>query len=80
MFLMLQHGVPAAAPASGAPPPRARYRYGTRDLATVSFYALVAVLVHAMLRECVLGRVTRRLQLPRARQGRFHEAGQLCAF
>ncbi|KAM7143280.1 translocating chain-associated membrane protein 1-like 1 [Molossus nigricans] len=77
VFLTLQHGVPAPAE---APPPRARYRYGARDLATVFFYSLVAVLVHATLQEYVLDRVARRLQLPRARQGRFHEAGQLGAF
>ncbi|XP_054418124.1 translocating chain-associated membrane protein 1-like 1 [Pteronotus mesoamericanus] len=77
VFLTLQHGVPAPAEES---PPCARYRYGARDLATVFFYSLVAVLVHALLREYVLDRVARRLQLPRARQGRFNEVGQLGAF
>ncbi|XP_019483302.1 PREDICTED: translocating chain-associated membrane protein 1-like 1 [Hipposideros armiger] len=76
VFLTLQHGVPAPPDA----PPRALYHYGARDLATVFFYALVAVIAHATLQEHVLDRVSRRLQLPKARQGRFHEAGQFGAF
>lgn len=75
-FLTLQHAVPAPAPA----PPRALYRYGARDLATVFFYTLVAVIVHATLQEHVLDRVTRRLQLAKAKQSRFNEAGQFGAF
>lgn len=71
-FLTLQHAVPA--------PARALYRYGARDLATVFFYTLVAVIVHAALQEYVLDRVTRRLQLAKAKQSRFNEAGQFSAF
>lgn len=78
VFLTLQHGEPA--PPEAPAPPRPLYHYGARDLATVFFYTLVAVIVHATLQEYVLDRVTRRLQLPRAKQGRFHEAGQLGAF
>ncbi|KAF6307354.1 translocation associated membrane protein 1 like 1 [Rhinolophus ferrumequinum] len=77
-FLTLQHGVPAAPDARA--PPRLLYRYGARDLATVFFYTLVAVIVHATLQEYVLDPVTRRLQLPKAKQSRFNEAGQFGAF
>uniref|UniRef100_A0A8C8ZL97 Translocating chain-associated membrane protein n=1 Tax=Prolemur simus TaxID=1328070 RepID=A0A8C8ZL97_PROSS len=81
VFLTLQHGVavPAAeGPAAGGA--RSLYRYGARDLATIFFYTLVAIVLHATIQEYVLDRIHRRMQLARAVQGRFNAAGQLGVF
>ncbi|XP_040823312.1 translocating chain-associated membrane protein 1-like 1 [Ochotona curzoniae] len=81
VFLTLQHAVtvPAAGePASGGS--RSLYHYGVKDLATVFFYMLVAIIVHATIQEYLLDKINRRMQFTKARQSKFNESGQLSVF
>ncbi|XP_054998545.1 translocating chain-associated membrane protein 1-like 1 isoform X2 [Sorex araneus] len=59
---------------------RSLYCYGVKDLATVFFYMLVAVILHAAFQDYVLDRFNRRMQFPKPKQSRFNEAGQFSAF
>uniref|UniRef100_A0A8C0TTC0 TLC domain-containing protein n=1 Tax=Canis lupus familiaris TaxID=9615 RepID=A0A8C0TTC0_CANLF len=76
-------------PAAQRPLPRGRgtsagtqvpYYYGIRDLATVFFYMLVAIIIHATIQEYVLDKINRRMQFPKPKQSRFNESGQFSAF
>ena len=87
VFITLQHGVtfPAAeaeaeAEAERATAPKFLYHYGAKDLATVFFYTLVAIIIHATIQEYVLDRINRRMQFPKQRQGKFYESGQFSVF
>jgi translocating chain-associated membrane protein 1 len=78
-FLTLQHGV--VVPAEGLPSgSRTLYHYGVKDLATVFFYMLVAIIIHATIQEYVLDKLSRRLQLTKGKQNKLNEAGQLSVF
>ncbi|KAM5255656.1 translocating chain-associated membrane protein 1-like 1 [Ctenodactylus gundi] len=80
VFLTLQHS--AVVPAGGDPAPGSKtlYYYGVKDLATVFFYMLVAIIVHATIQEYVLDKISRRLQFTKAKQSRLNESGQLSVF
>ncbi|XP_065547480.1 translocating chain-associated membrane protein 1-like 1 isoform X1 [Lathamus discolor] len=56
------------------------YDYGPKDIATISFYMLVAIKVHAVIQECILDKITRYLQLSKLEQSKFNESGQLALF
>lgn len=79
VFLTLQHGVvvPAEELPSGS---RTLYHYGVKDLATVFFYMLVAIIIHATIQEYVLDKISKRLQLTKGKQNKLNEAGQLSVF
>ncbi|KAF5923840.1 translocating chain-associated membrane protein 1-like 1 [Diceros bicornis minor] len=80
VFITLQHSVPFPAGEDPAKELKFLYHYGIKDLATVFFYMLVAVIIHATLQEYVLDKINRRMQFPKAKQSRFNEAGQFSAF
>ncbi|XP_069315282.1 translocating chain-associated membrane protein 1-like 1 [Eulemur rufifrons] len=81
VFLTLQHGVAVpAAEEPGGGGSRALYRYGAKDLATIFFYTLVAIILHATIQEYVLDRINRRMQLARAKQSKFNASGQFGVF
>ncbi|XP_057649572.1 translocating chain-associated membrane protein 1-like 1 [Chionomys nivalis] len=79
VFLTLQHGVvvPAEELPSGS---RTLYHYGVKDLATVFFYMLVAIITHATIQEYILDKISKRLQLTKGKQSKLNEAGQLSVF
>ncbi|XP_008843187.1 translocating chain-associated membrane protein 1-like 1 [Nannospalax galili] len=79
VFLTLQHGVvvPAEDLLSGS---KTLYYYGVKDLATVFFYMLVAIIIHATIQEYVLDKISRRMQFTKAKQNKLNEAGQLSVF
>ncbi|XP_077738568.1 translocating chain-associated membrane protein 1-like 1 [Canis aureus] len=80
VFITLQHSVPFPAAEERAPEPKFLYYYGIRDLATVFFYMLVAIIIHATIQEYVLDKINRRMQFPKPKQSRFNESGQFSAF
>ncbi|KAM4834415.1 translocating chain-associated membrane protein 1-like 1 [Thomomys bottae] len=82
VFLTLQHGVVVPAEGDQALPEGTQtlYYYGVRDLATVFFYMLVAIVLHATLQEYVLDKISKRMQFTKARQNKCHESGQYGAF
>uniref|UniRef100_A0A3P9L858 Translocating chain-associated membrane protein n=1 Tax=Oryzias latipes TaxID=8090 RepID=A0A3P9L858_ORYLA len=56
------------------------YRYGPKDVATVFFYLLIAVILHALIQEYILDKINRRLHLSKTKHSKFNESGQLAAF
>ncbi|XP_031318925.2 LOW QUALITY PROTEIN: translocating chain-associated membrane protein 1-like 1 [Camelus dromedarius] len=82
VFMTLQHGVtfPAADAEEQATESKFLYYYGIRDLATVFFYMLMTIVIHATIQEYVLDKITRRRQFPKAKQSRFNESGQFSVF
>ncbi|KAG8512597.1 Translocating chain-associated membrane protein 1-like 1 [Galemys pyrenaicus] len=80
VFITLQHSVALPAAEEPAAESKSLYQYGVKDLATVFFYMLVVIIVHATLQEYVLDKFNRRMQFPKAKQSRFNESGQFSAF
>ncbi|XP_064812825.1 translocating chain-associated membrane protein 1-like 1 isoform X2 [Oncorhynchus masou masou] len=56
------------------------YQYGPKDMATVFFYLLIAVILHALIQEYILDKMNRRLHLSKTKHSKFNESGQLAAF
>lgn len=61
-------------------PSTVRYNYGIRDLCVVSFYTLICIIMHAVIQECALDKLNRRLHLSRTKTIKFNESGQLLSF
>ncbi|XP_037684971.1 translocating chain-associated membrane protein 1-like 1 [Choloepus didactylus] len=79
VFITLQHSVifPAAERTTES---TSLYGYGVKDLATVFFYTLVAIIMHATIQEYVLDKISKLMQFPKTKQSKFNESGQLSAF
>ncbi|XP_069477284.1 translocating chain-associated membrane protein 1 [Ambystoma mexicanum] len=56
------------------------YHYGVKDVATVFFYMLVAIIMHAIIQEYVLDKINRRMHFSKTKHSKFNESGQLSAF
>ncbi|KAG9468101.1 hypothetical protein GDO78_013746 [Eleutherodactylus coqui] len=56
------------------------YHYGVKDLVTILFYVIIAIILHAIVQEYILDKINRRLHLSKVKQSRFNESGQLAAF
>ncbi|XP_042656774.1 translocating chain-associated membrane protein 1-like 1 isoform X2 [Tyto alba] len=56
------------------------YDYGPKDIATIFFYMLVAINLHAVIQEYVLDKINRRLHLSKTKHSKFNESGQLAFF
>ncbi|XP_035148951.2 translocating chain-associated membrane protein 1-like 1 [Callithrix jacchus] len=80
VFLTLQHSVAVPAAEEQATGSKSLYYYGVKDLATVFFYMLVAIIIHATIQEYVLDKINRRMQFTKAKQNKFNESGQFSVF
>ncbi|XP_003963476.1 translocating chain-associated membrane protein 1-like 1 [Takifugu rubripes] len=56
------------------------YEYGPKDVATVFFYLLIGVILHALIQEYILDKMNRRLHLSKTKHSKFNESGQLAVF
>lgn len=56
------------------------YTTGFRDVFAVVFYAMVCVIMHQIIQEYVVDKITRRLHLSKLRTSRFSESAQLLCF
>ncbi|XP_069740306.1 translocating chain-associated membrane protein 1-like isoform X3 [Narcine bancroftii] len=56
------------------------YVYGFKDLATIFFYMLIAIILHAVIQEYILDKINRRLHLSKTKHSKFNESGQLAFF
>ncbi|KAG9332569.1 hypothetical protein JZ751_014667 [Albula glossodonta] len=78
MFITVQYNVTSTfdeRPESGN-----FYQYGPKDMATVFFYVLIAIILHALIQEYILDKINRRLHLSKTKHSKFNESGQLAAF
>nr|XP_033789303.1 translocating chain-associated membrane protein 1 isoform X2 [Geotrypetes seraphini] len=81
-FVMLQYNVtvPATGFSEGSADHTTLYHYGIKDLATVFFYMLVAIILHAVIQEYILDKINRRMHFSKTKHSKFNESGQLSAF
>lgn len=56
------------------------YTVGWKDSCAVFFYTLIAIVMHALVQEYALDKITRKLHLSKIRHSKFNDAGQLLAF
>ncbi|KAJ8272655.1 hypothetical protein GJAV_G00091850 [Gymnothorax javanicus] len=56
------------------------FHHGPKDMATVFFYMLIAIIFHAVIQECLLDKVNRKMHLSKIKHTKFDESGQLSAF
>ncbi|GAB1284803.1 Translocating chain-associated membrane protein 1 [Apodemus speciosus] len=80
IFVALQYNVTQPATEEQATESASLYYYGIKDLATVSFYMLVAIIIHAIIQEYVLDKINRRMHFSKTKHSKFNESGQLSAF
>lgn len=73
IFITLQHNVTEA----GEIP---LYSPGIKDWAAVFFYSLICIVVHAIIQEYVLDKVSKRLHLSKSKLAIFTNSGQLAVF
>ncbi|CAI9578031.1 unnamed protein product [Staurois parvus] len=79
MFVTLQYNV--TIPVEGVlGEPVSFYHYGIKDMSTVFFYMLVAIILHAVIQEYVLDKINRRMHFSKTKHSKFNESGQLSAF
>ncbi|KAM3860646.1 translocating chain-associated membrane protein 1 isoform 3-T3 [Diretmus argenteus] len=56
------------------------FHHGIKDLATVFFYMLVAIIMHAIIQEYVLDKINRKMHFSKTKHSKFNESGQLSTF
>ncbi|XP_043818396.1 translocating chain-associated membrane protein 2 [Dromiciops gliroides] len=57
-----------------------QYHYGLKDLVTILFYIFITIVLHAVVQEYILDKISRRLHLSKVKHSKFNESGQLVAF
>ncbi|XP_023693890.1 translocating chain-associated membrane protein 1 [Paramormyrops kingsleyae] len=78
MFITVQYNVNNTL--DDRPEPGNFYQYGAKDMATVFFYMLIAIILHALIQEYILDKMNRRLHLSKTKHSKFNESGQLVVF
>uniref|UniRef100_U5EL95 Protein transporter of the tram translocating chain-associating membrane superfamily n=1 Tax=Corethrella appendiculata TaxID=1370023 RepID=U5EL95_9DIPT len=77
IFIALHHNV------TGAENPRGEpyfYESGWKDGCAIFFYTLICIIMHAILQEYVLDKISKKLHLSKFKLSRFNESGQLVVF
>ncbi|XP_018563997.1 translocating chain-associated membrane protein 1 isoform X1 [Anoplophora glabripennis] len=73
IFITLQHNVTEA----GEIP---LYSPGVKDWACVFFYSLICIVIHAIIQEYVLDKISKKLHLSKSKLAVFSTSGQLAVF
>merc|ERR1719244_96358 len=53
------------------------YTNGLQDIATVFFYTLILIVIHAVIQEYLLDKVTKKLHLSKSKLSKFNWSGQI---
>ncbi|XP_021103431.1 translocating chain-associated membrane protein 2 isoform X2 [Heterocephalus glaber] len=56
------------------------YHYGLKDLVTILFYIFITIILHAVVQEYILDKISKRLHLSKVKHNKFNESGQLVVF
>ncbi|XP_023567656.1 translocating chain-associated membrane protein 2 isoform X1 [Octodon degus] len=56
------------------------YHYGPKDLVTILFYVFITIILHAVVQEYILDKISKRLHLSKVKHSKFNESGQLAVF
>ncbi|XP_060573624.1 translocating chain-associated membrane protein 1-like isoform X1 [Ruditapes philippinarum] len=78
LFVTLQHNVTINGTENAEP--YNMYTCGIKDLFTVFFYLLIAIIAHAVVQEYVLDKLNRKMHLSKVKHSKFNESGQLMTF
>jgi len=78
MFIALHHNV--SNEATSVQEAAFRYTYGLKDLCVTFFYFLICIVIHAIIQEYVLDKISRKLHLSKVKHSKFNESGQLFFF
>ncbi|KAG8227842.1 hypothetical protein J437_LFUL008486 [Ladona fulva] len=79
MFIAVHHNV-SSGPEEVARDPSVYYTYGWKDLGPVFFYFLICIVMHAIIQEYVLDKISRKMHLSKAKHSKFNESGQYLIF
>ncbi|XP_037960233.1 translocating chain-associated membrane protein 1-like 1 [Teleopsis dalmanni] len=80
-FISLNHNVTGEIPTRENPLGKPfTYMAGIKDYCTVFFYTLTCIIMHAVLQEFVLDKISKKLHLSKFKLGMLNESGQLIAF
>ncbi|XP_078481296.1 translocating chain-associating membrane protein 1/2 [Ciona intestinalis] len=82
VFVFLQHGLVknedgVLEPAVGKDSFPVEFERGTLDIFTVIFQAMMLAVIHAVIQEYVIDKISKKLHLSKTKNSRFSESGQL---
>ncbi|XP_055534895.1 translocating chain-associated membrane protein 1 [Wyeomyia smithii] len=81
IFIALHHNVTGADPSHENPQGEPYfYTSGWKDGCAVFFYTLICIIMHAILQEYALDKISKKLHLSKFKLSRFNESGQLVVF
>lgn len=80
MFIALQHNTTRNLTTPPLTYDDILYTSGWKDSCVVFFYTLIVIVMHALVQEYALDKITRKLHLSKIRHSKFNDAGQLLAF
>lgn len=81
IFIALHHNVTSADPSHENPQGEPFfYTSGWKDGCAVFFYTLICIIMHAILQEYALDKISKKLHLSKFKLSRFNESGQLVVF
>jgi translocating chain-associated membrane protein 1 len=81
MFIAMHHNTTRnGTTPQGIPYEEPFFMVGWKDSCSVFFYTLIAIVMHALVQEYVLDKITRKLHLSKIRHSKFNDAGQLLVF
>ncbi|CAG9117604.1 unnamed protein product [Plutella xylostella] len=81
LFITLHHNVSGVEPSRENPKGETFfYEAGWKDVCPVFFYALVCIVMHAILQEYFLDKISKKFHLSKSRLSALNESGQLVVF
>lgn len=81
VFIAIHHNVTGTEPSQETPRGTPfLYESGWKDGCAVFFYTLICIIMHAILQEYVLDKISKKLHLSKFKLSRFNESGQLVVF
>ncbi|CAG4964881.1 unnamed protein product [Colias eurytheme] len=81
LFISLHHNVSGIEPTRDLPKGEAFfYEAGWKDACAVFFYSLVCIVMHAIIQEYILDKLSKKFHLSKSRLSALNESGQLVVF
>jgi translocating chain-associated membrane protein 1 len=77
LFVMPQYNTSALHQQDGTP---TLFTNGRADVATISYYVVCAIVVHAVIQEYIMDKLQRKLHLSKTKTSKFTESGHLAVF
>ncbi|KAI5617133.1 translocating chain-associated membrane protein 1 [Silurus asotus] len=80
LFITVQYNVTITENEGAEETPVNHFHNGLKDVATIFFYMLVAIIMHAIIQEYVLDKINRKMHFSKTKHSKFNESGQLSTF